>query len=94
MFLKGLNQTKSNLNPEMDEHELGKRIFEDNLTGDPFKQAFEAKRNTVNGSQIKSRQQYFDNNNKIENSILDQFTGDPFKESFRKKEEVRQQTNS
>ena len=65
MFLKGQSQRRQTLNPELREHEISRRIFEDNLTGDPFKQAFEARKNPVNGSQIfnKGRQQYFECSN-------------------------------
>lgn len=42
----------------MPELELSHRVFEDNLTGDPFKQGFEAKRNPTQASIVKSREKY------------------------------------
>ena len=39
------------LDTKLKENDLDKRIFEDCLTGDPFKKVYEAKRNPLNNGQ-------------------------------------------
>ena len=73
------NKKDLNLQPSIQESEINKRVFEDNLTGDPFKMAFEARRNVCNnqGTQIfnKNHKNYF--NKDPDTEFLGQLTGDP-----------------
>ena len=64
------------------------RVFEDNLTGDPFKMAYE-RRQVLNGTKIfnKDHQNYFQN--KKSECIVDLLSGDPFNLAFKKKQEQR-----
>eukprot|EP00347_Sterkiella_histriomuscorum_P019050 403343155 len=85
-FQEGGDDSKlKTLDPNLTENQMNQRIFTDNFTGDPFQQAFEAKKNKQYNKESSCQK------NKGEN-IMDQFSGDPKSQGYHIRNKSREAT--